>query len=167
MDLILVRHAVAFDRDPLRWPDDSARPLTPAGTKRFEEAATGLRRVVGRVDVVLSSPYVRAKQTARLLEDVAGWPEPINCEVLEPGHDPSEVMDFLLAHHNDGVVALVGHEPLLGELAGRLLGGPGAPDQPLKKGCAVCFRSDTGVVDGAMLLRWWLPPKIARKLGQA
>ncbi len=167
MDLILVRHAIAFERDPLRWPDDSDRPLTPAGIAKFEQAARGLGRTATSVDEVLSSPFVRAMQTARILEDVAGWPQPAACEVLEPAHDPMEVISFLQKHHADGVVALVGHEPLLGELAGALLSGPGGTAQPFKKGGAACFRSEQGLPGGIMTLRWWLPPKVARNLGPA
>jgi len=167
MDLILVRHAIAFERDPLRWPDDSERPLTPAGTATFEQVASGLRQVVKSVDVMLSSPFVRAMQTARILEDVARWPKLEICEVLEPSHDPLEVIAYLREHHPSGVVALVGHEPLMGELAGTLLSGAGGAAQPFKKGGAACFRSIQDTPGGLMMLRWWLPPKVARKLGSA
>src|SRR6185312_8166792 len=127
------RHAIAGDADPRRWPDDSKRPLTSEGIQRFERAAAGLRRVQGSVDVVLSSPYVRAWQTAQILEEIAGWPAPAECPVLEPAHDTRDVIDYL-THQHAGVVALVGHEPLLGELAGVLMAGEAAPAQPLKKG---------------------------------
>ncbi len=167
MELILVRHAIAYKWDPLRWPDDSERPLTPAGITKFELAARGLGRVVNSVDVMLSSPFVRALQTARILEDVAGWPQPVTCEVLEPSHDPTEVIAFLQQDHPRGVVVLVGHEPLMGELAGTLLSGAGVPPQPFKKGGAACFRSEQGLPSGIMTLRWWLPPNVARKLGSA
>jgi phosphohistidine phosphatase len=60
MDLYLVRHAIAGDADPSRWPNDSDRPLTPAGEKRFRRAARGLGRIVPKVDVVLSSTFARA-----------------------------------------------------------------------------------------------------------
>ncbi len=165
MELILIRHAIAFERDLLRWPDDSARPLTPEGVSRFERAALGLRSICESVDIVLSSPYVRAMETAQILEEQAGWPEPIHCAVLEPSHESVDVIAFLQEQQHDGVVALVGHEPLLGELAGVLLAGESAPAQPFKKGGAASFRSDRGVGAGAMTLRWWLPPKFLRRLG--
>ncbi len=165
MDLILVRHAIAFERDSKRWPDDSKRPLTPMGVERFEQSASGLRRVAAAVDVVLSSPFARAKHTARILEDVAGWPKSVDCPVLEPSNDPASVVAFLQQNHDKGVIALVGHEPLLGELAGALLCGTGAPAQPFKKGGAACFRSDHEVLEGGMSLLWWLPPTLTRKMG--
>ncbi|HEV7666153.1 MAG TPA: histidine phosphatase family protein, partial [Chloroflexota bacterium] len=63
MDLFLVRHGVAFDPDPAQWPDDTQRPLTPEGEKRFLASARGLGRLVPAVDVVLSSPWPRAWRT--------------------------------------------------------------------------------------------------------
>lgn len=165
MDLILVRHAIACERSPLRWPDDSQRPLTPAGIAKFEGAARGLKHVVKSVDTVLCSPFVRAMQTARILEDIAGWPVPIPCVELEPSRAPVEVTERLQEYAESETVALVGHEPLLGELAGYLIGGIDSPAQPFKKGGSACFRSVDSPTAGTMMLRWWLPPKIARKLG--
>ena len=65
---------------------------------------------------------------------------------------------------NGAVVTLVAHEPLLGELAAVLMAGFGAPAQPLKKGAAVAFSSEHGVIAGGMELRWWLTPKLLRLL---
>lgn len=165
MDLILVRHAIAYERSSLRWPDDSQRPLTPTGVAKFEEAARGLKRVVSSVDVVLSSPFVRAMQTAHVLEDVAGWPAAIQCPELEPSRSPVEVTHLLQEYTGAGVVGLVGHEPLLGELASYLIGGINVPAQPFKKGGTACFRSVDVPEAGTMTIRWWLSPKIARRLG--
>jgi phosphohistidine phosphatase len=60
VDVYLVRHAVAERRNTARWPDDTTRPLTANGAKRFARAARGLRRIVPTVDLALSSPYARA-----------------------------------------------------------------------------------------------------------
>ena len=62
-EVIVLRHAIAFERDRRRWPDDALRPLTPAGKQRFRKAAQGVRDWMPRVDAVLSSPLVRARQT--------------------------------------------------------------------------------------------------------
>jgi phosphohistidine phosphatase len=167
MDLILVRHAIAGERDSRRWPDDRERPLTKDGIARFEQAAAGLRNVVGSVDLVLASPYRRAWLTAEILEKVAGWPAPVACTELEPENRAETVIERC-NQERAGVIALVGHEPLLGELAGRLLAGPDAPPQPLKKGGAACFRTNNDIVsEGDSTLRWWLPPKVLRRLGSS
>src|SRR5437763_11510845 len=91
MDLYLVRHAIAGDADPAQWPDDRDRPLTPKGVRRFEEAARGLGKLVSEVDVMLSSRFVRAWQTAEILTEEAGWPPAVACEALE-GHAPPDVL---------------------------------------------------------------------------
>jgi phosphohistidine phosphatase len=164
MDLILVRHAIAGERDARRWPDDSERPLTKDGIAKFEQAAAGLRKIAGSVDLVLASPYRRAWQTAEILEHAAGWPAPMECVELQPENSPATVIERCNRERAD-VIVLVGHEPLLGELAATLIDGEGAPAQPLKKGGAACFRTNGDIVAGGMTVRWWLPPKLLRQLG--
>jgi len=112
MDLYLVRHGVAFDYDPAQWADDSQRPLTPDGIKRFKRSARGLKWLVPSVDLVLSSPWVRAWQTAELLRTEAGWPAPVAAEALAAtGRAPAEVLQALQPYTASTAIALVGHEP--------------------------------------------------------
>src|SRR6476620_5429846 len=92
MDLYLVRHGIAYDPDPTRWPDDRDRPLPSDGEKRFRRAARGLAALVSPVDVVLCSPYSRAWRTAELLASDAKWPEPESCQALEPGGSTAGVL---------------------------------------------------------------------------
>jgi phosphohistidine phosphatase len=120
MDLYLVRHATAYDRDASRWRDDSARPLTPQGRKRFGRAARGVRRVLSAPDVLLSSPFVRAWATAEILEREAQWPAPKACDALAE-HDVLAVLDAVAAHRDAACVALVGHEPDMSMFAAHLL----------------------------------------------
>src|SRR5215470_13980294 len=94
-ELVIVRHAIAEDRDWLRWPDDAERPLTEAGAERFARAARGLARLVGNVDAVLTSPAVRAWQTADLLEHEAGWPTPEPTDALAVGGGTEDVLAAL------------------------------------------------------------------------
>src|SRR3954454_17784885 len=114
MYLYLVRHAVAGNADPAQWPDDRERPLTPDGEKKFREVAAGLATLTPKVDVVLSSPLVRAWQTAQILEKLAGWPEPQKSEALAFAI-PAEVMDALQPHAAVSSIALVGHAPCMQE----------------------------------------------------
>jgi phosphohistidine phosphatase SixA len=83
MELILVRHAKAFDRDASAFPDDSRRPLTAEGRAEFVRFAKRLGRVCRSVDLVESSGFVRAWQTAQLLHEHAGFPKPSRLERLE------------------------------------------------------------------------------------
>lgn len=165
MDLYLIRHAIAADLDPVAWPDDTKRPLTPDGAKRYRQAARGLRRLAPKVDAVLSSPYVRAWETAKILADRAGWPAPTRCDALAGGGTPSAVVRAMGRRGSAEAVALVGHEPNLSELATYLLAGEKTrPVLELKKGGVACLRIEGGLRPGAATLRWVVPPKVLVRL---
>src|SRR5260221_7017303 len=89
MDLLIVRHAIAFERDRHRWRDDGARPLSPAGIRRARKAAAGLKELSKAPDRVLTSPLGRARQTAQILTDVAGWPQAMEGPELSPPAPPA------------------------------------------------------------------------------
>ncbi len=167
MDLYVVRHAIAFDPDPEQWPDDRERPLTAQGEKKFRRAARGLTELVPSVDVLLSSPLVRAWQTAEILEKKAGWLAPRRFEQLEPGCPPMETVAALQPHASAGSVALVGHEPGLNELISYLLTGePGRVRLEMKKGGVACLSVDGALEAGAATLRWLLAPGLLRSIEQ-
>src|SRR5947207_500590 len=109
LSLFLVRHAFAAHADPSRWPDDAKRPLTEDGIRRFQAAARGLQRIAPDVDVVLSSGFARAWQTAELLHDATGWPDPRECTALEAGRPAASALE-VLDDRQERSVALVGHE---------------------------------------------------------
>jgi phosphohistidine phosphatase len=160
-DLYLVRHAIAEDRDPARWPDDSLRPLTDAGIERFRRAARGLRTVVPAVERVLSSPFTRAWHTAELLREEADWPEPEPAVELAAGKDPAEAQALVGGQRDVASVALVGHEPHLSSLASLLATGDASALRiELKKGGVIALASDAATTD----VRWVVTPKILRGL---
>src|SRR6185437_4989308 len=123
MDLLIVRHAIAFERDAKRWPDDLMRPLTSEGTTRARQAAKGLKRLVDRPQRVLTSPLTRAKQTAEILTQFAGWPRALDCPALSPEEPPEAALEALRSQPQK-LIAVVGHEPGLGRLIAA--GVPGA-----------------------------------------
>lgn len=167
MELLLVRHGIAFERDPVQWPDDRERPLTARGERRFREAARGLRNLVPGPDLVLSSPLTRAWQTAVILREELGWPDPVRFEPLEPGGAPHEIVTALSSHTSAGRITIVGHEPNLSHLATFLLTNA---DQEIgltmKKGGVVCLRFAGSIAGGDAELRWWVTPKILRSLAR-
>ena len=164
LELLVVRHAIAESRDPVAWPDDSARPLTARGERRFRSAARGLRRIVPAVDAVLASPYERAWRTAELLHEEAGWPEPERCRELEAPRPPEDVLGPL-AKRSEASLALVGHEPHLSLLASLLLtGGPDSARIELRKGGVVLLGFAGRCEPGQAVLRWYLTPKLLRAL---
>ena len=165
MDLYLVRHGIAFQRDQERWPDDGDRPLTPQGEKRFRAAARGLGRLAPAVGANLSSPLVRAWRTAEILAEEAGWPAPSSEPALAEG-SPQQLLELI---RGDGYAsaALVGHEPDLSRFASFLLAGaPGAVPIEMKKGGVACLRFDAAPAPGSALLRWFATPKLLRALGR-
>jgi phosphohistidine phosphatase len=163
-DLYLVRHAIAAERGE-EWPDDTKRPLTDTGITRFKEAVEGLASLGVEIDEIFTSPLVRAKQTATLLADGLGSKTSVKTlDALAPGHTPRLVMNELSRTAKRRRIALVGHEPGLGELAAHLLGAP--RPLPFKKGgvCYIAIQGLTSRRPGELL--WFLPPKVLRRLSQ-
>src|SRR5437879_1775597 len=115
MQLLVVRHAVAFERSATRWPDDAERPLTPEGAERARKAALGLKRIADPPARVLASPRSRAQETAAIPTRIAGWPEAGGFAQLRRGAFPEE-QTALLARTRDRSIAVVGHEPAVGPL---------------------------------------------------
>jgi phosphohistidine phosphatase len=155
MRVYLIRHAAAFDRDRKRWPDDQQRPLTPEGIKKFRRAAAGLEHLVGKVDCMLTSPLVRARETAKILETVAGWPHASEVPELAQGRTVEQALaaigDRAAVHPRLERLALVGHEPNLTELLAACVAGPRARARggyELKKGGAACLLFAPAVLAG-------------------
>jgi len=121
--LLIVRHADAGERDPAQWPDDSQRPLSPRGRKRHRRVARRLHRRELVPTLLLSSPWLRAWQTAELTASVTGGPAPVACEALAETPDLRRIIAAIGKPDSGAIVALVGHEPWTGELASLLLTG--------------------------------------------
>ncbi len=158
--LYLVRHAVAAEAGR-EYPDDSLRPLTPEGMAKFRKEAPALAAMEAAIDRIYSSPLVRARQTAEILaESVPGHPPVQVIDALAPGGTFNDVMNAIARAGRDTQIALVGHEPGMGALAARLIGGSAAI--PFKKG-AVCRIDVEGLPPAAPgELRWFLTPKIMK-----
>lgn len=163
-ELYLVRHAVAATRGP-RWPDDTQRPLTREGQRRFARGVQGLRALGVRVDAVYTSPLVRARQTADLLvAGLAGDPVVREVSVLAPGHAPSAVMRSLGRLTFPPRLALVGHEPELGILLAWLLGSD--RPVPFRKGGVSRVDLRGNRVKGGGRLVWFLSPRMLRSVAR-
>lgn len=167
MQLILFRHGPAGRPDPSRWPDDSARPLTPRGEEKTRAAARGLARALPAAAAVWTSPLVRAARTAEILARELDSRGPRTVAGLASGGSERALLELLAATVADDAAAtivLVGHEPELGRLAGSLLVDP-ARALPLKKAgaCALSFDGAPGKKLGD--LKWFLSPRLLRALG--
>ena len=162
LELYLIRHGLAGDRGP-EWPDDSKRPLTADGLAKLRKEAHGLRVLDVAFDVIVTSPLVRTRQTADVFAEVLAVKAPIvSVDALAPAGTPAAVIQEIARHARKGRVALVGHEPNLGELAAQLI----QARSPLsfKKGgiCRIDF--DEVPPKGVGSLAWFLPPKVLRKI---
>lgn len=161
MRLLIIRHAIAVARGTPGIPDEE-RPLTPEGEQRFRETAKGLARLVDRPDTLLTSPWLRAKQTAELAAAAWGRIEPKETSALAGGSfaEQAQVLDRYPA---DATVAIVGHEPYVSELLARLLGSRQVERLAFKKGGSALV-DVPGRLGGGGSLVFFLPPKALRKL---
>jgi phosphohistidine phosphatase len=161
-ELYLIRHGVAEARGEA-WPDDAKRPLTEQGMAKVRKGARGLVRLGVSLDVILTSPLVRARQTADI---VAGAfdarPHIVNSEALAPEGSFQAVLADLEKQSRRTSIALVGHEPGIGELAARLAGSRHPFE--FKKGgmCRIDVEALPPAGPGTLL--WFLTPRILRRL---
>ena len=164
MELLIVRHAIACERDDERWPDDVQRPLSARGVLRARRAARGMRKLVRRPVSVLASPLLRARQTATILTEFAGWPRASLSPLLAPEASSAALL-ALLAHSRGSCVALVGHQPALGRLLGSCLaGGTGRAAFELRKMGIAVVGFDGPPRAGRGTLRWLVPPRVLRSV---
>lgn len=161
MELLLVRHAIAFERNARRWADDDERPLCPRGIERARRAAAGLKRLTPRPARVLVSPLLRTRQTAALLTQCAGWPEALTCEALRPGTAPEKLL-ALLPRSRNARIAVIGHEPDLSALLALCLDGGTRSALTLRKMGVACVRFPGAAQAGCGELAGFLPPRLLR-----
>ena len=166
MDLLVIRHAIAEDRDKFAEsgrPDDE-RPLTGTGRRRMERAARGLGEITDRIDLVATSPLVRAVQTADIIRDVLDAGAAEVAEVLRPQASPEDFERWAAPYADKKLVAIVGHEPHLGSLVTWLIRGRGDSRIELRKGGACLVSFDRAAETGKGTLVWLLTPRVLRKL---
>ncbi len=165
MNLYVVRHAIAVDEGTSDYESDSERPLSDKGRKKMRQIAKGLRNLGVEFDLILSSPYVRARETAEILADIFKMKKKIAfSENLIPMVEP----DLLIAELNEKYavdsLALVGHEPHLSSLISLLTTESTKIDITLKKG-GVCYLSADDLHHAHLAtLEWLLTPGILVEL---
>ncbi len=159
MLLYIVRHAYAGQHGDPNYPDDSLRPLTRQGRKRFSRMVKKLARRGFAPEIVATSPLLRCQQTAEVVvERVCPAPGLHEMDALAPG---SQLAD-LIAWSNDQKVdelAWVGHAPDVDQLAGALLGGNGT-SLTFGKGAIAAIEFAEEVAAGQGELRWFVCPQI-------
>ena len=165
MELYLLRHGLAYERDSKKFPDDRLRPLTVEGLERIREVVRGMLKLGVEFDAIFDSGDTRARQTAEAVtdayridsRDIRAVP------ALEPDHDPAEVLSVLEGVEDAKRVLMVGHEPHLGATVKYIAGGRDGFRVDFKKG-ALCRLDLESLKRGAGTLVWLLPPKALRKI---
>lgn len=161
MNLYLVRHAIAAERGT-EWRDDDQRPLTREGSARFRRVAEALKALGVHLDRIVTSPCVRTRQTADILAEVVAPAAALaTSTALRPESATVATMRMLARLPIGTCVAVVGHEPALGQLAAALLG----MQRPLefRKGSVCALEIDRRrPLRGR--LRWHAPPAMLKRI---
>ncbi|HWC75210.1 MAG TPA: phosphoglycerate mutase family protein [Gemmatimonadales bacterium] len=166
MQLLVVRHGIAEDRETWAPRDDGLRPLTEDGKKKMKEAAKGLHSLVPKVDALASSPLTRAMQTAAILAKVYDKSEPVKVDALAPGQHPSTLAVWLRTQAARKVVAVVGHEPSLGTIISWLTAGIEQSFIELGKGGACLLNLGERIDAAEAMLEWVLRPSHLRSVAR-
>jgi phosphohistidine phosphatase len=164
IELYFFRHGIAMDREDPHITSDQDRPLTEEGVRKTQAAAQGLSRLKVGFDKILTSPWLRATQTADILSEVLE----MESEELPELAGNRTVDDLLqaLAQQRGGRMLLVGHEPLLGNTVGRLLCGAGEFRIDLKKSGVCAVQVDDLPPQAPATLAWLLTSKQLRMIGR-
>src|SRR5882672_671424 len=125
MNLFLLRHGIAVERGTPGCEKDAERPLTPKGERRLSQIADAMDAMGLKFDLILSSPYVRARQTAEIVADALGLKKKLEfSESLTPDGDARSLIGVLnKLEPKPASVLLVGHEPFLSDLISTLTSG--------------------------------------------
>ncbi|MGH7804373.1 MAG: phosphohistidine phosphatase SixA [Candidatus Binatia bacterium] len=164
--LYLVRHAIAEEQAPSGRDGD--RALTDEGREKMRRASIGLREMDVRLDLIVSSPLRRARETAEILAAILGDVPIEIVRGLASGEDPGQALRALRAFDRFEAIAAVGHQPDLGVLASLLLSGDlELAWLPFKKGAVACFETDLDTAQPRGRLEWFVQPGWLRALAKS
>jgi phosphohistidine phosphatase len=166
MRLSLLRHGIAVERGNSGDEDDGERSLTAKGERRMRRSAEGMLALGLTYDVILSSPYLRARQTADIAAQILKAPTGVHLsDTLAPAGSPRQLIELLHTDYQERQdVLLIGHEPYLSRLISTLLtGGPNLP-VVMKKGGLCTLEVETLRFGRCASLRSLLTPSQLRRL---
>ena len=164
MELYVLRHAIAAARGGKRFRRDSDRPLTDEGIAKLREVVRGMRALGLSFDLILSSPFRRARQTAEILAAELDLEKALEASPhLAPGGDGRALIDEVNATRVARVL-LVGHEPDLSQLIAVLLTGDQASRITLKKASLCKLVAPALQYARCASLEWLLAPAQLRRV---
>jgi phosphohistidine phosphatase len=162
MEIYILRHGIAVNRGTPGYKKDSDRPLTPEGEEKVHQIAKAMLAMELKFDLILSSPYLRSKQTAQIV--AAELDEEVTLtDLLTPDGNPLELIRELNDEKPQRVL-LVGHEPHLSGLISVLVTGESDAAIELKKGGLCNLSTDRLAFGQCATLNWLLTPKQLRSL---
>lgn len=162
MLVYVIRHAAAEDRHP--GVSDHDRPLTADGVSRMKNVAKALKRLGIAPETIQTSPAARATQTARIVATALGLCGYLkDCDALLPGRDPAKLLEFI-ASCGAPELAIVGHEPQLGEFVALCVTGRVKCTVDVKKSSVCCIEFDGKPAPGRAVVLWHLVPSLVEKL---
>jgi phosphohistidine phosphatase len=164
MELIVMRHGIAEDREEFAKKnlEDHLRPLTIKGRKRSQKIAMKLRDWLDDIDIIVSSPFVRARQTAEIVSQIFIDKKVLESAELVPSSPPQAFKRWLHAHGDEHKrMLIVGHEPQLSVLVTFLMSGQMEPVLEIKKGGVLCLEIESfkNVAPGTAKLLWLIQPR--------
>jgi len=163
MRLYVLRHGIAEEISA--DGDDASRRLTPRGRRKLRAEAGGMKALGLRFDLIVTSPFARAAETAAIVAEALGGPEPRGLPALEQGVEPPETVRALRTLAPQEKVLIVGHEPgLSGVVALLLTGSPDGLQLVLKKGGLVALDVHEQGRRRATF-RWMLTPRQLSRMG--
>ena len=161
MKIYLIRHSNAVDPGTPGYEDDSLRPLTDKGRDKMKEIASALKKMDWKPDLIVSSPYLRARETAEILAKVLKYKkELLFNDTLVPTGSADEIIGEINEKYSVDELVLVGHEPCLSTLIGMLTAGNPDLAIDLTKGGVCCLSTDDLRTERKAFLEWLLTPKI-------
>ena len=162
MEIYILRHGIAVQRGTPGYKKDSDRPLTEDGIDKIHQVVEAMLAMELKFDLILSSPYVRAAETAKI---VAGEldEEVTFTEFLLPDGNPLELIREINDNKPQSVL-LVGHEPDLSRLMSLLISGESEAAIELKKGGLSKLTAEKLMFGQCATLHWLLTPKQLRSL---
>jgi phosphohistidine phosphatase len=159
LKLYLFRHAPAQERHVFAQTDqpDEFRPITEKGAQRMRDVLNFFRKKESHIDLILQSPLLRCQETGDIIQEFYPQAELLTTEHLKPSHSAQKLYNKISQNFHLDSLALVGHEPDLGQFISWLLLGQSSDHFPLKK--AGVAKLDI-YKDGRRYLKWVLRPSL-------
>ncbi len=167
MNLYILRHGLAVEPGAPGYAKDADRPLTPKGERKLWQIAEAMETLELSFDLMLSSPYLRARQTADIIAEAFNARKKLEfSETLTPAGSPKRLIEFLLGLKPlPENVLLVGHEPYLSGLISLLVAGDARLWVTLKKGGLCKLNAESLKPGRCAVLEWLLTPGQMKLMG--